>query len=92
MRVRSGVQSLRRLSMAGRNGRAVEVDLHAVPVVGPTARRMARRCCCTTPRPRPRWKSIARSLHEKATKDPLTQVANRAEFDRMQQQFVVRRT
>ena len=28
------------------------------------------------------------SLHEKATKDPLTQVANRAEFDRVHEMFV----
>ena len=28
------------------------------------------------------------SLHEKATKDPLTQVANRAEFDRVHAMFV----
>jgi diguanylate cyclase (GGDEF)-like protein len=27
-------------------------------------------------------------LHEKATRDPLTQVANRAEFDRQQQKFI----
>ena len=29
-----------------------------------------------------------RSLHELATKDPLTQVANRAEFDRVHELFV----
>ena len=28
------------------------------------------------------------SLHEKATRDPLTQVANRAEFDRVHEMFV----
>ena len=28
------------------------------------------------------------SLHEKATKDPLTQVANRAEFDRVHALFI----
>ena len=30
------------------------------------------------------------SLHEKATRDPLTQVANRAEFDRVHEMFVER--
>ena len=84
----SGVQSLRRLAICGRSGRSIPVDAHAIPVLGEgdamggailllhdasSEISLERRC---------------QSLHEKATRDPLTQVANRAEFDRVHALFV----
>ena len=38
--------------------------------------------------PKPRSKNAANALHAEVTKDPLTKVANRAEFDRMQALFI----
>ena len=84
----TGVQTLRRLSIAGRNGVALSVDAHMVPVMarGGTAHgaalllRDASRQITLEER--------VETLHEQATRDALTQVANRAEFDRTLVQFV----
>ena len=85
----SGVQSLRRLTICGRSGRPVSVDTHTIPVIGrATAPCWARSCCCTTPRRKPRWSSAARASTKRPPSDPLTQVANRAEFDRVHEMFV----
>ena len=46
------------------------------------------RCCCTTPRPQITLEERVETLHLKATRDPLTNVANRAEFDRVHTEFV----
>ena len=44
--------------------------------------------CCTTPRRETSLEQRCQNLYEKATKDPLTQVANRAEFDRVHAMFI----
>jgi diguanylate cyclase (GGDEF)-like protein/PAS domain S-box-containing protein len=84
----SGVQSLRRATIVGRMDRTVAVDMHAIPVArndgvmhgvilmfhdASSESTLEQRCL---------------SLYDKATKDPLTQVANRAEFDRVHEMFV----
>lgn len=85
--MRSGVQALRRLTLTGRSGRRVPVDVHIIPVVTDRATEGAimllhdasseisleQRC---------------QSLHQQATLDPLTQVGNRAEFDRVYESFL----
>lgn len=84
----SGVQQLRRLSFKGRNGEKVAVDVHFVPVVG---RDGAPHGAAVLLRDASRTITLeerVQSLHEKATRDPLTQVANRAEFDRVQTLFL----
>ncbi len=85
--IRSGVQSLRRLTLTGRSGRKVPVDVHIIPVASERAVEGAivllhdasseisleQRC---------------QSLHQQATLDPLTQVGNRAEFERVYEAFI----
>ena len=85
--IRSGVQSLRRLTLTGRSGRKVPVDVHLIPVGTERATEGAilllhdasseisleQRC---------------QNLHQQATLDPLTQVGNRAEFDRVYETFI----
>ena len=85
--IKSGVQSMRRLLVVNRNARSIAVDVHTVPVAhdgtiygatmllhdASSETSLEKRC---------------QSLHERATRDPLTQVANRAEFDRTHQLFV----
>ncbi|MCS7305331.1 MAG: diguanylate cyclase [Thermoguttaceae bacterium] len=85
--IRSGVQSLRRLTLTGRSGRKVPVDVHIIPVTTDRATEGAimllhdasseisleQRC---------------QNLHQQATLDPLTQVGNRAEFDRVYEAFI----
>ena len=83
----TGLQSIERLNAAGINGRPISIDMHVIPMFEGTESTGAvvmlhdasseasleRRC---------------RSLHAKVAKDPMTQVANRAEFDRMLVSFV----
>ncbi|MEO0530307.1 MAG: diguanylate cyclase [Planctomycetota bacterium] len=83
-------QALERVSVMGRNGQNVTVDMHVIPV---------------TPSDRPghvigatvlmhdvsseaTLEERCQALHAEMTKDPMTQVANRAEFDRMLEAFV----
>ena len=51
-------------------------------------RSTARPCCCTTCRRETSLEEKCQALHAQVAKDPMTQVANRAEFDRMLNNFV----
>jgi PAS domain S-box-containing protein len=86
--VQTGVQSLRRLLINGPNSRTVAVDLHAVPVAGQEGTKHGAAVLLHDASPEASLEKRCQSLHERATKDPLTQVANRAEFDRAHEQFV----
>lgn len=88
--ITDGLQALERVSVMGRNGHSVTVDMHIIPIcpgdrpghiVGATVlmhdvsseETLEERC---------------QALHAEMIKDPMTQVANRAEFDRMLEAFV----
>ena len=86
--VRSGVQSLRRLSIQGRGGEAISVDAHMVPVVGRDGVTHGATLLLHDASSQVTLEERVQTLHERATRDPLTQVANRAEFDRVHAQFV----
>lgn len=86
--IRSGVQWLHRLTICGRGGRDVSVDAHAVPVIGTDGIALGLTLLLHDVSPEISLEQRCRSLHELATKDPLTQVANRAEFDRVHELFV----
>ncbi|MGQ9576615.1 MAG: diguanylate cyclase [Thermoguttaceae bacterium] len=86
--LRSKVQSLRRLRIQGRAGRWVSVDTHAIPVVAGDGGTLGVVLLMHDASPETSLEQRCQSLHEKATRDPLTQVANRAEFDRVHQMFV----
>ena len=87
--VESGVQSLRRLLVANRNNRPIAVDLHTIPVVNHDGTTFGTTLLLHDASGEATLEERCQSLHEKATKDPLTQVANRAEFDRTHQLFVI---
>jgi diguanylate cyclase (GGDEF)-like protein/PAS domain S-box-containing protein len=78
-----GVQTLRRLSLAGRSGTQVEIDAHMVPVVGKNGLAQGVALLMHDASSQVTLEQRVQTLHEKATRDSLTQVANRAEFDRM---------
>ena len=80
--MRSGEQSLRRLCMTSRGGKKLEVDAHIVPVYsrGGVAHGVA--LLLHDASTQITLEQRVRTLHEKASRDPLTQVGNRAEFDR----------
>lgn len=86
--IRSGVQSLRRLTISGRTGRAVSVDSHAIPVLAHDGSTLGVVLLLHDASPETSLEERCQSLHEKATKDPLTQIANRAEFDRVHEAFI----
>ena len=83
-----GVQSLRRLTILGRGGRPVAVDTHAIPVIADDGITQGAILLLHDASSETSLEQRCQSLHEKATKDPLTQVANRAEFDRVHAMFI----
>ncbi|REJ67148.1 MAG: diguanylate cyclase [Planctomycetota bacterium] len=84
----SGVQSIRRLILANQKGRQVSIDLHVVPVIGHDGTTYGANVLLHDASPEASLEERCQSLHERATRDPLTQVANRAEFDRAHKRFV----
>jgi diguanylate cyclase (GGDEF)-like protein len=86
--LRSGAQSLRRMTVCGRSGRAVSVDTHAMPVVGESGAILGAILLLHDASSETSLEQRCQSLYEKATKDGLTQVANRAEFDRVHKMFI----
>ncbi|MGA2620350.1 MAG: diguanylate cyclase [Thermoguttaceae bacterium] len=86
--IRSGVQSLRRLTLWGRNERCVAVDSHTVPVIADNGNTQGAIVLLHDASSETSLEQRCQSLAEKATRDPLTQVANRAEFDRVHVMFV----
>lgn len=86
--VRSCVQSFRRLKILGRGQRQVVVDAHVIPVKNERGIFQGTILLFHDASPETTLEQQNRTLQEKATKDPLTQVANRAEFDRVHAMFV----
>lgn len=83
-----GVQSLRRLRIIGRGQQMVAVDVHAIPVIDRQGVAQGAVLLFHDASSEISLERRCQSLHEKSTKDPLTQVANRAEFDRVHEMFV----
>jgi len=81
--IRSGVQTLRRLSVMGRTGQRIDIDAHLVPVVGKSGVTHGAAVLLHDASNQITLEQRIQSLHVQATRDPLTQVANRAEFDRI---------
>lgn len=86
--IRSGVQSLRRLTISGRNNQSVAVDSHTIPVMADGGKTLGAILLFHDASSETTLEQRCQSLHEKATRDPLTQVANRAEFDRVHEMFI----
>jgi diguanylate cyclase (GGDEF)-like protein/PAS domain S-box-containing protein len=86
--IKTGVQTLRRLSLMGRSGQRIDVDAHLVPVSGKSGASHGAALLMHDASSQITLEQRIQSLHEKATRDPLTQVANRAEFDRILANYV----
>ncbi len=86
--LRTGTQSLVRVSIRGRNDRETAVDAHIMPVVGADGTIHGVTLLLHDVSPEASLEERCQRLHEKAIRDPLTQVANRAEFDRVHGIFV----
>lgn len=86
--IKNGVQTVRRLSVTGRNGQRVDIDAHLVPVHGKNGLMHGAAVLLHDASSRITLEQRVQTLHEKATRDPLTQVANRAEFDEIHATYV----
>jgi diguanylate cyclase (GGDEF)-like protein/PAS domain S-box-containing protein len=81
--IKSGVQTLRRLSIMGRGGQRIDIDAHLVPIHGKSGISHGTAVLLHDASSQITLEQRIQSLHQQATRDPLTQVANRAEFDRI---------
>jgi diguanylate cyclase (GGDEF)-like protein/PAS domain S-box-containing protein len=81
--IKTGVQTLRRLSVMGRSGQRIDIDAHLVPIHGKGGVTHGAAVLLHDASSQITLEQRIQSLHEQATRDPLTQVANRAEFDRI---------
>jgi len=81
--IKSGVQTLRRLSIMGRGGQRIDIDAHLVPIHGKSGVSHGAAVLLHDASSQITLEQRIQSLHQQATRDPLTQVANRAEFDRI---------
>ncbi len=86
--VTMGVQSLRRMWVVDRHKRRVVVNVHTMPVVGPDGTTYGATMILHDASSETSLEEKCQHLHERATKDPLTKIANRAEFDRAHQLFI----
>jgi diguanylate cyclase (GGDEF)-like protein/PAS domain S-box-containing protein/putative nucleotidyltransferase with HDIG domain len=86
--IKSGVQWLGRISIMGRQGRYISVDLHAIPVRAHDGAIHGATVLLHDVSSETTLEEKCQALHAQVAKDPMTQVANRAEFDRMLNNFV----
>ncbi|MGI8981443.1 MAG: diguanylate cyclase domain-containing protein [Pirellulaceae bacterium] len=86
--IQSGEEAFRRFSLQARHDQRVQVDAHLVPVHGKGNSVHGAAMLLHDASQQITLEQRLKSLHEKATRDPLTHVANRAEFDRTQDQYV----
>jgi len=86
--LQKGEQRYRRVLIRTRTARDFIVDMHVAPVMDGSGTLQG--AVVTMHDVSPELSLVARcqSLYEMATRDPLTQVANRAEFDRVHSMFV----
>jgi diguanylate cyclase (GGDEF)-like protein/PAS domain S-box-containing protein len=84
----TGVQSIGRVNIMGRQGEYVAVDLHTVPVRRNDGVLQGATVLLHDASPETSLEEKCQALHAQVAKDPLTQVANRAEFDRMLNNFI----
>ena len=84
----TGVQSLRRLIVRSRNNQPMAVDAHMIPVVGSDGVMQGVSLLLHDASGEASLEERCHRLYEQAIRDPLTQLANRAEFDRTHTLFV----
>ncbi|MCH7752070.1 MAG: diguanylate cyclase [Planctomycetes bacterium] len=86
--IRTNAQLRQRLFLLGRQGEHVAVDLHAIPVQGLDGTVQGATIVLHDAQPEASLEEKCEALHAEVAKDPMTKIANRAEFDRMQALFI----
>lgn len=85
--IRDFEQTVQRCEVRDRNGAPVQVDLIVTPVSGKNGSAIGATLLLHDASNQVSLEQRVQSLHEKATRDALTGVANRAEFDRVHRVF-----
>lgn len=86
--VAAGVGQVRRLTLRGRKQEEVPVNCHAIPVNDESGNRSGAIVILRDASHQISWEARCQTLLEQSKLDPLTQLANRAEFDRVCPTFV----
>ncbi|MGM0485370.1 MAG: diguanylate cyclase domain-containing protein [Planctomycetota bacterium] len=86
--VRNHTDRIQRVTLGNRTGEDVSIDLHAVPVMGQDGVLQGITVLLRDASREITMERRIEKLHLKATHDPLTSVANRAEFDRVHAKLV----
>jgi diguanylate cyclase (GGDEF)-like protein/PAS domain S-box-containing protein len=87
--IRNCEQMAQRFEIRHRTGSQVQVDALLTPAVGRNNAVLGAILMLHDATSQVSLEQRVQTLHEKATRDPLTGIANRAEFDRIHRQFVV---
>ena len=86
--IQTGVQTLRRVTITHQSERQLTVDIHVIPVVDERRNCYGATLLIHDASSESDLEERVQDLHEQATTDPLTGVANRAEFERVHQRLV----
>jgi len=84
----TNTQLRQRLLVMGRRGKHIAVDLHAIPVNAAEGSLQGATVLLHDAQPEATLEEKCDALYAEVTKDPMTKVANRAEFDRMHALFI----
>jgi len=87
--IRDCEQWAQRCEIRDRSGEQIQVDMIVTPVSAKNGVIMGATLLLHDATSQVSLEQRVQTLHEKATRDPLTGVANRSEFDRFHRQFVV---
>ncbi len=86
--IKSGLPVFQRVDLIGRSGRRIKVDLQAMPITDSRGIPLGATMLLQDASSEVSLEERCQSLHAEMTRDPLTQVANRAEFDRVLTLFI----
>ncbi len=86
--LRTGTQLVRRMLMGAGGRRQIVVDVQTIPVAGDDGTTYGSAIVLHDASGQVSLEERCVNLHQRATRDPLTQLANRAEFDRVHALFV----
>ena len=86
--IATGLQLMESVSILGRQGHHVAVEMHVIPVHTEQGELQGATILLNDVSSEASLEEKCQALHVEMTKDPMTRVANRAEFDRMLAAFV----
>ena len=84
----SSAQLRQRMQVKGRHGEHVTIDLHSIPVYTADGTILGATVLLQDAQPEVSLEEKCQALHAEVSKDPMTKLANRAEFDRMQPLYI----